>query len=341
MIYSIQYMRAIAALLVVAQHAAKKGEQYSTDPLSYFTVGGVGVDLFFIISGYIMCNAVDGKDVKFLKFMKSRVTRIIPLYWILTSMALVIFLIFPDKINSSGGDTSIFSSYLLIPTDAKYLVNNGWTLSYEFLFYFIFSLCLGVRSLHRYLIPVGIIGILCFLGVIFESNNYLVNFITNQYLIEFSFGILVFYLRKKYALALNSIYGVVLITTSVLVISYVNYNPYANAFGYANIIHKGIPALLFFIGMLLMEPIFKKYNSNIFNSLLKKIGDSSYALYLFHPFSLVIFSMLLTRIGLAPYGGVFVIVLIVSSVISGHLCYLLLEKPLLRLFKNTKSIKLD
>ncbi|NJN75784.1 MAG: acyltransferase [Synechococcaceae cyanobacterium RL_1_2] len=91
MLYSVQYMRAIAALLVVIGHAAWKGEQYSYDPLFWFQIGGSGVDLFFIISGYIMCYTVDKKKINLFNFIKARIVRIMPLYWILTSLALIAF----------------------------------------------------------------------------------------------------------------------------------------------------------------------------------------------------------------------------------------------------------
>ena len=95
MIFSIQYMRAIAALLVVINHAAWKGAQFSTDPLGWFNIGGAGVDLFFIISGYIMCHTVYLKKKNFSSFLNARLKRIMPLYWVLTTMALTIFIIFP------------------------------------------------------------------------------------------------------------------------------------------------------------------------------------------------------------------------------------------------------
>ena len=103
-------MRAIAALLVVFHHAAWKGEQYSTNPLAWFSIGSIGVDLFFIISGFIMCHTVNNKKVLFSSFIKARFIRIVPLYWVLTSMALVVFLFFPEKVNSSGGVTDVLAS---------------------------------------------------------------------------------------------------------------------------------------------------------------------------------------------------------------------------------------
>ncbi|MEI8622584.1 acyltransferase [Pseudoalteromonas sp. B129b] len=143
MYLSIQYLRALAALMVLLTHTSFKLENNGSDLLSWFNIGGYGVDLFFIISGFIMCLTVQDKKINFTTFMKQRVIRIIPLYWLMTSVALIIFFINPSLVNSSGGVTSIISSYLLIPDGTKYLVNNGWTLSYEFfstLFFLFFYL---------------------------------------------------------------------------------------------------------------------------------------------------------------------------------------------------------
>ena len=61
MVLSVQYMRAIAALLVVFHHCAWKARQYSTDPWGWIAVGECGVNLFFIISGYIVVLVTLGR----------------------------------------------------------------------------------------------------------------------------------------------------------------------------------------------------------------------------------------------------------------------------------------
>ncbi|MGP1832245.1 acyltransferase family protein [Shewanella frigidimarina] len=341
MIYSVQYMRAIAALMVVFHHSAWKGAQYGSDPLSWFHIGEAGVDLFFIISGYIMCRTVDQKEVSIFSFIKARIRRIIPIYWLLTTLALVAFLIFPEKVNSSGGNTNVIASYFLFPTEDKFLIQNGWTLSFEFFFYFLFSFCLSVKSLYRYLIPTGIIFGLVLIGNIIDTELYLVKFMTSPFLLEFTFGILAFYFSRN--LNCGNKFGFLLIIISTVLMILVN----NSIIEYPRVIQYGIPALMFFLGMLFIEPIFKMCNSNIILKILKKIGDSSYSLYLFHPFALVICSIILSRVGLNQFGGAFIVLLVISSVVSGHLCYLLLEKPLAKLFKNNnksdvmKSVQTD
>ncbi|MBT9431228.1 acyltransferase [Candidatus Sodalis endolongispinus] len=136
MIKSVQYLRAIAALMVVMHHVIIKWRQYDVPSLSWFHIGYYVVDLFFIISAYIMCNTTEQREVTFRRFIFARCTRILPLYWLMTVAALAIFIIKPSVVNSSSGTTSVIASFFLLPDGTRFLVNNGWTLSYEFLFYF-------------------------------------------------------------------------------------------------------------------------------------------------------------------------------------------------------------
>ena len=101
MYLSIQYLRALAAIMVVIAHSNHKAMIYNVDLLNFVKIGGGGVDLFFIISGFIMCLTVDRNRQSFTSFMKSRVIRIAPLYWILTCVALTIYLINPNLVKSS------------------------------------------------------------------------------------------------------------------------------------------------------------------------------------------------------------------------------------------------
>ncbi len=334
MIYSVQYMRAIAALFVVINHAASKGAQYTSTSSEWFVIGEAGVDLFFIISGYIMCHTVDSKNISFVSFISARIKRIIPLYWVLTTLALIVYLLFPDKVNSAGGGTNIIHSYTLFPVEENYLISNGWTLSYEFFFYLLFAFGLSFTANIRFSIPVILIAMLVSLGNfsgIGSSNSIIFNFITNPLLLEFSFGIIVYYVFKKYKL--HSIRGLTLIIISILLFSLVSiYQP-----DNSRVINYGIPALLLFIGMIALEPQFKRIPENKPATLFKMIGDSSYSLYLSHPFALVISSTILNKLGLSEFSYLYILLLVVSSIIAGHLCYLLLEKNLAKLV-NIQSI---
>jgi len=335
MVYSIQYMRAIAAIMVVIHHSAWKSEQYSSGSFSWFNVGAAGVDLFFIISGYIMCHTVTRRSGGVNRFIIARVKRIVPIYWLLTTMALVVYLLMPDKVNSSGGHTNILASYLLFPSSDKYLIQTGWTLSYEFYFYLVFSVSLFFKNFYKYLVPVAAIVALVLLGDFIDNKSYTVTFVTNPILLEFCFGILAYYLIQQ--IRSNWYWGIGIIVLSVILIGFVNNLNFEFSrieSSYLRVLLFGGPSLLFFIGMVMCEIKLHEYRSSPLSILFKAIGDSSYSLYLFHPFSLVVTSLFLYKFGFVKHGGLFVVILVGVSTISGYFCYVFLEKPLVLFLKK-------
>lgn len=166
------------------------------------------------------------------------------------------------------------------------------------------------------------------IGSFFGTNNAILSFMTNQFLLEFTFGIFLFYLYKNVTISIAV--GFVFILLGVLGFYFVN----QNQLNFPRVVEYGLPALLLFIGMLSFEPFFQKNKSNPFLLLFEKIGNSSYSLYLLHPFVLVAATMVLLKLGLTEYGYLFVALLSISSVVGGHLCYLLLEKKLQKMVKR-------
>ena len=98
-VWSIQYLRAIAALGVVIFHSLESSEHR-------FIVGQAGVDLFFIISGFIMASLMSGPEGKPGIFLGRRLLRIVPLYWIATFAALFVTWIKPNFFRSMDPSVS-------------------------------------------------------------------------------------------------------------------------------------------------------------------------------------------------------------------------------------------
>lgn len=330
MIISIQYMRAIAAILVVINHVEGKARAYSTDIISGFDVGRAGVDLFFIISGYIMCYVTFNKRVEVFSFIKARFVRIVPLYWVLTTIALIASFIRPDLVNSTTAlKVSILDSYFLWPGSSYYLIENGWTLSYEFYFYFIFSLGLFFSSTLKYWLPSIILFSSVLLGVLYQFIGDYSQFLTDSMLLEFVYGIIVFSLHQK--IKFNTYISVLLLFFAISLLVYENLN---GVFTDIRAVNFGIPFLIFFIAMLSLEETLQRFRNNTFSRIIGCIGDSSYSLYLIHPFALVASSVVLSKLGMAHYGLLFVFVLTTASISLGYLCYVFLEKSLTKYVKN-------
>ncbi|WP_341534701.1 acyltransferase [Photobacterium kishitanii] len=327
---SIQYLRALAAIMVVIAHSSHKATIYNIDLLSSFKIGGSGVDLFFIISGFIMCLTVDRNRQSFTSFMKARVVRIAPLYWILTCVALTIYLINPDLVNSSSTrPTSIFSSFTLIPNGNPYLINNAWTLSYEFFFYLVFAFFLFSKNNQKLFTSITLI-ILVIIGLVFPPVDPKwvlkpTTFITNPVLIEFVMGIVAYKIITNKMLSTKT----AIITTLIAIAIMITNNFYSSLWIHTlgHIIVYGIPMFLLFIGFVSLESKIPKIN------LLYQLGMSSYALYLVHPFIITGVTIVMRKLGIINIGPLYVMAMIIGSAIAGFLCYKLIEMPIDRFLK--------
>lgn len=310
MINSIQYLRGLAAVLVVYYHATIKSVQNNLPEAEVFSFGQAGVDLFFIISGFIICFSTDKHKFTALRFLKSRVLRIIPLYWFFTLLALVVFLVVPDLVNSSGGETVVWKSFLLVPTEDKYLVRNGWTLSYEFYFYFIFAF------FAVFFIKIGLVFLpLILLALIGYFNN--VHFYFDSYLLEFAMGVISFIMYKNKVAVKYNVILLLFMMLSLLLLHLFEIN--------STVLFYGFIMWLVFHGSLVFEKLFVVDTLKKFKSLLFKLGDSSYSLYLSHAFTLVLINKII--ILTMPNVGteIYLFILTSISIIVGHLVYVLIE----------------
>jgi exopolysaccharide production protein ExoZ len=149
----VQVLRALAALMVAMHHAqydaaavaARAGQPFTYSKLLPWTAG---VDIFFVISGFIMVYAsadLFGRREGPRLFLGRRVARIVPLYWAVMTLFLLIALIVPSAINSAAPSVwQVVASYLFIPTTGadghvQPVYTLGWTLNYEMFFYCLFA----------------------------------------------------------------------------------------------------------------------------------------------------------------------------------------------------------
>ncbi|MFK8256877.1 acyltransferase family protein [Erwinia sp. AnSW2-5] len=331
-IYSIQILRGIAALFVIFQHISFKSSQYDISDRSYFNIGFFGVDLFFIISGFIMCHTTASGRINPFTFIKNRAIRILPLYWSLTTLALAVFLARPDLVNSSGGSTDVFSSFTLIPTSEKLLINNGWTLSYEFLFYFIFfaSLFLGKHAQNYFVYSV--ILTLISVGYIFNLNSIYSKFFTSTFLSEFLLGMIAyrFYIsNKKPHLILYVL--VFLSGASALIFQHI-YGIFSVSLDRS--LYAGVPMFMILISLVMLERNIYLADSTLLKPLIFS-GTISYSMYLAHVFILSPASSLIVKATKNPI--IFYAILFSATIASGYLCYTFVEVPLSKFFKKKPS----
>ena len=317
MIYSIQYLRGIASVLVLLAHVSVKGQQYGQGVWGYWEVGQFGVDLFFVISGFIISLVIDRGEKAPKVFIWKRFLRIMPLYWTLTIMALVVYWIIPERVNVSGGFTDVLSSFLLLPSEGRLLIQNGWTLCYEMFFYGITAIMLYVLRGKWMLGVVLSIVACCFAGKILFTENHYFQFYTNNIILEFLWGVCLFFIWKKFRI--SSLIGSLMLLVGIAWL--LADTGWSRAFAW------GIPAVLIVGGLLSFEEMISSRK----NFLGLAIGDSSYSLYLSHPFSLgagaIFYERFITPSPLKEH--LFLGALMVGSLVVGYLCYRYVEAPLL------------
>jgi peptidoglycan/LPS O-acetylase OafA/YrhL len=165
---TLQALRAVAAWLVVIDHALLSLTfNDPKEPLSQlaYTLGNAGVYTFFTISGFIMTHISwdeFGRVASIGQFLRRRIIRIVPLYWLAT-FAAVGFHQLAGTRAVEDGLSQIWMSLLFIPYQDQSgvwapILAQGWTLSYEVMFYILFALAL---SLHRrYALPALAVGLL-------------------------------------------------------------------------------------------------------------------------------------------------------------------------------------
>src|SRR5579863_5013692 len=119
-------------------------------------LGQSGVDLFFVLSGFLIYGAVIRKPINYLKFMKRRVERIYPTFLAVFSLYLVLCVAFPSvsKLPTGGWSASkyILMNLSLLPGifPIKPLITVAWSLSYEFFYYLFIPLLVGALGLRRW-----------------------------------------------------------------------------------------------------------------------------------------------------------------------------------------------
>jgi len=261
---SIQALRAVAALAVVFFHLS---------PTSW-TLGAAGVDLFFVISGFIMGTVGLGDSPA--RFMSKRIIRIVPLYWAVT-IAMCAASQVPGLFSTFTFDLPrLAASLLFIPFEDPQgkiwpLIVVGWTLNYEMFFYLLFALGLWLR--RPIAAPILIICGLAAAGWFFQPEWTIPHFYTDQLLLEFAFGLLL----SRAVFFRNAALGSALALAGFIALF---------SWGLGSdtpdwrIIYWGLPALAIVAGFVAIERA-GAFPGQALRPL-EKLGDASYSLYLTH-----------------------------------------------------------
>ncbi|CAD6522282.1 acyltransferase family protein [Paraburkholderia metrosideri] len=336
---SIQALRALAALGVVAFHTNGNVLAYGWHPHLFALVsrfGEIGVDVFFVISGFIMVFVTHEQPPGFASarsFIAARIARIVPLYWLLTVLFILLLVITPSAFgNASFNAWNALTSFVFFPSlnwagITAPVVGVGWTLNYEMWFYVVFAAAMCVTR-HRVLVAGTFLALTSLLRLL-PDGGVVHQFYTNPIVLEFVFGccVGVFYTSGR-TVSLTAAVALLLVTAAAG-------KAFAPTLTDTNrFLVFGLPALAVFIAGLSLESKVR------WNALLERIGDSSYSLYLTHVFSVPIAAKVL-RMADGQHrlsGDVICVAVVVISTIVGLVSYRLLERPLGRLVRGRVAV---
>lgn len=193
MLYNLQILRALAAYLVFLTHFG----QYAGPVLpraDFLAFGSAGVDVFFVLSGFIMFVSTSGRGQSVGAFLTRRVARVVPVYWLVTGLIALMALAGLKPIGvMEFRPEYLIQSLLFLPFSRggyiEPLVSVGWTLDYEMFFYVVFAGLLLVPVLaHRALAAAGLFLGLALLGLL-PVNGLYWTFYTKPIILEFAAGI--------------------------------------------------------------------------------------------------------------------------------------------------------
>jgi peptidoglycan/LPS O-acetylase OafA/YrhL len=298
MIRNVQALRAFAALWVAWYHTLQPvvTGAYGLDVRAHgmpvlagtAAVGWIGVDVFFVISGFIMAYStreIAGGRADACAFMLKRVKRVVPLYWLLTSVVVAAAIALPDFFHSYRFElVHAVKSYLFLPAErpdgvALPPLVPGWTLNYEMYFYFVFAVMLWI-GMHRSLRAFAVL----FAGSVLAgqllqwraswSAGTVAYLVTSPLLLEFLAGVVVARLVRDarvpawLALAMMAC-GMLLLRHWMIHIPEENTAPRQVAELY-RVVALGLPAAMLVAGGVLLE---RRWT---FPAPLLLLGDASY-----------------------------------------------------------------
>ncbi len=348
MLSGLQVLRGIAALFVVFFHIHIWGLNTFHESAitgTFFMAGEYGVDLFFVISGFVMVFITKtplSSLRKYLEFLYLRVTRIYPPYLIITILLTFVWLVKPGMFNSAyGNKVDILRSYFLLPQESVPLVGVGWTLIHEQWFYFVVSLALIFNAKGRL-----VFGVLWFATVTavflhgLPSDGPFFKLIFSPFSLTFILG---YFLGLSFVFIKNR--GSVGAGCLLLLVACICYGFGAAQIGFSGLypnnnnilrfLYVGVPCAMITGAFLMLEPFFHgRWKA------MTRLGDASYSLYLVHVPIVALLHKLPPFLGntgssMAWVFAILTMIVCVAVALVFHAC---VELPILNFAKRYRAV---
>ena len=328
-IISIQILRGIAAWFVVFHHYIQLLHLEHNSGLAYFFAkkGAFGVNIFFIISGFIMYITLTKKNYLAKDFIVHRILRILPAYWFYTFLTVLFCYYFPQEIlNTSYNIKSLFLSLLFLPSlnpsgiGVFPLLTVGWTLNFELFFYLMLTICILFFKKNIFItcsIIMLALPLIKFstIPLLWRYTHILNNFI----IYEFIFGIMIAFLYKKKIFNYNIFYTLIIAIIAMFLLM----------LGDKKSMYWSLSAALLIISALSIEKNLLSLNFKF----LHLLGDTSYSTYLVHILLIGLFKYYFSV--KEPFlEFIFLLALSMSIFFLSWLSYIIVEKYPVILYKK-------
>ncbi len=309
---NLQLLRFFAASLVIIFHTVGSADKNGVATPWFDKLGDIGlsgVDIFFVISGFIMVQSQAHSTPRV--FILRRIIRVFPLYGFLTIIYFILASIFTD----SFADLQLSIRWLIASLTfssgmlgfGEPLIWLGWTLEFELLFYLVFGLALLSRSAFL----AGVLTLTTFFALVLIFG-------INPIVFEFGFGIVAAIIFQKvkistfFAKIILFIGAIALITSQMMEPIFWN-----------RVIIWGIPSFLLVLGLSSLK--------QTENKVIIKLGNSSYSAYLIQMFTIPILFQAVSSLNFPFYSGdALVVVSVLLTILSGLLMYEVAEKKVTR-----------
>ncbi len=347
-------LRGVAALLVVYNHAglylalwpqSLGGASWLAPDDATARMGAIGVDLFFVISGFVMAltasrfTGAHGAGT----FLALRFVRIAPLYY-LACLAMLALIVNP---GASVGRETLLNSITFIPVfdDARYswpLHYLGWTLAFEFVFYTFVAALVAAGFSARPFVLLAAVAVVPLAGFAIDIELAAWHVVTNPIVWEFGLGVVAYMMWRRgwlprLALPLAIGLGTAIVGFAIVLrlapddMALLSRGTVHGTNSLARAFFWGVPAWLCFCAAVAWgaDRRDRGHAAAPLKRLAKSLGDASYSIYLSHLGVVLLLQKMVSRVAL-PADLVVIGTMIVSALV-GVVVYRMVEAPLLRI----------
>jgi exopolysaccharide production protein ExoZ len=328
---SIQALRAIAALLVFWGHAINAVHLKIEADFPHL-YGPFGVDLFFVISGFVMVYSSErlfGQPGAPITFFVRRLARIVPLYWLAT--AVLVWFVVPYASTKAVLGSLFFAPH--IPSEAP-LLFVGWTLIFEMFFYAVFAVALFAK--RRFAVVAGVTIFLISFSVLLAPDTAGPStqpppasglaYLADPIIVEFVFGMMIALVyRAGGRLAMWATMSLIIVGIIWLVVTSPSLpRPYS----------AGVAAALIVAGMSLSSKPSPGYSPFVRSVVF--LGDISYALYCTHLLTFGLVAWTVANLAISPldHAWAYMAAMLTAGLVVAAATYLTFEKPTTNFLKK-------